>query len=288
MSTYNCVSIPQSTFYDTLYSIPTGRSLSCSSSSTSESHWEDDESTKRSSKKGVSTFISKLFSIVNDAHNQHLIAWNNSGTSFFIYNATRFSQDILPIYFKHSNYSSFVRQLNMYGFHKINKSPRGQRGSNEYEVWEFSHKNFQRDNPTLLEDIKRKTMDSELLRRENGDVHASLATMQQYQADLLRQFKALQENYSNLLQNMEEMKKTQDQQQATIRKLLDYATQTSSIKAHQNMSDMTVMPTYQTISQSNQKSHGYSAINQDMWCLSNFDPHLSSSYPTTDFCSQRL
>lgn len=117
-----------------------------------------------------------------------------------------------------------------YGFHKINKSPRGQRGSNEYEVWEFSHKNFQRDNPTLLEDIKRKTMDSELLRRENGDVHASLATMQQYQADLLRQFKALQENYSNLLQNMEEMKKTQDQQQATIRKLLDYATQTSSSK----------------------------------------------------------
>ncbi|ORE14862.1 hypothetical protein BCV71DRAFT_229038 [Rhizopus microsporus] len=228
MSTYNYVGIPQSTFYDTLHPIPTERSLSCSSASTSESHWEDDESMKRSPKKGVSTFISKLFSIVNDAHNQHLIAWNNTGTSFFIYNATRFSQDVLPIHFKHSNYSSFVRQLNMYGFHKINKSPRGQRGSNEYEVWEFSHKNFQRDNSSLLEDIKRKTMDSELLRRENGDVHASLATMQQYQANLLRQLKTLQESYSNLLQNMEEMKKTQDQQQATIRKLLDYAIQTSS------------------------------------------------------------
>lgn len=47
---------------------------------------------------------------------------------------------------------------------------------------------------------------------------------------------------------------------------------------------MTVMPTYQTINESNQKSYGYSAINQDMWCLSNFNPHLSPSYPTTDFC----
>jgi hypothetical protein len=158
-------------------------------------------------------------SMVSDTRNQHLISWNPSGTSFLVCNATRFSQEVLPEHFKHSNFSSFVRQLNMYGFHKINKSPRGQRGNNENEIWEFSHTKFQRGRPDILEDIKRKAMDSELLRRETGDIHASFAMVQLSQADLLQQFRVLQENFSNLLQGFEEMKKVQLQQQIIIKKL---------------------------------------------------------------------
>ncbi|KAI8075048.1 HSF-type DNA-binding-domain-containing protein, partial [Gongronella butleri] len=112
-------------------------------------------SSKRSHKRGVSTFITKLYSMVG-GQNQELITWSPNGTSFFIFNATKFSQEILPEHFKHSNFSSFVRQLNMYGFHKINKSPRGQRGNNENEIWEFSHAKFQYGRTDLLEDIRRK------------------------------------------------------------------------------------------------------------------------------------
>ncbi|KAI9486238.1 MAG: HSF-type DNA-binding-domain-containing protein [Benjaminiella poitrasii] len=159
--------------------------------------------------------------MVSDRRNQHLISWNPSGTSFLVCNATRFSQEILPGHFKHSNFSSFVRQLNMYGFHKINKSPRGQRGNNENEIWEFSHPKFQRGRPDILEDIKRKAMDSELLRRETGDIHASFAMVQLSQADLLQQFRVLQENFANLLQGFEELKKIQLQQQIIIRRLAE-------------------------------------------------------------------
>lgn len=64
-------------------------------------------------------------------------------------------------------------------------------------------------------------MDSELLRRETGDIHASFAMLQMSQADLLQQFYMLQENFSNLMQSFEETKMLQSQQQAVIMKLAE-------------------------------------------------------------------
>lgn len=52
--------------------------------------------------------------------------WAESGVGFVIIQEEEFSKKVLPHYFKHSNYSSFVRQvtqdllqLNMYNFHKV-------------------------------------------------------------------------------------------------------------------------------------------------------------------------
>ncbi|KAM0754847.1 winged helix DNA-binding domain-containing protein, partial [Meredithblackwellia eburnea MCA 4105] len=92
-----------------------------------------------------------------DAASQHLIAFTPKGTSFIVTNTTDFSRDVLPKYFKHSNFSSFVRQLNMYSFSKINKTPRGvARGSIDNQEWEFRHPKFVRGKPQQLDEIKRK------------------------------------------------------------------------------------------------------------------------------------
>ncbi len=60
-------------------------------------------------------FINKLFKLTNAPESQTYISWSEDGNMFWVSNIENFSRDVLPVYFKHNNYASFVRQLNMYG-----------------------------------------------------------------------------------------------------------------------------------------------------------------------------
>ncbi|KAJ1957561.1 Heat shock transcription factor [Dispira parvispora] len=102
-------------------------------------------------------FLSKLYQMVNDPATDSLIQWADNGLSFFISQPEQFAKDVLPTFFKHGNFSSFVRQLNMYGFHKI---PHIQQGSLHGDAgtsrWEFSNPHFLRDEPDRLTQVTRK------------------------------------------------------------------------------------------------------------------------------------
>ncbi|XP_063929287.1 heat shock factor protein-like isoform X6 [Zophobas morio] len=100
-------------------------------------------------------FLGKLWKMVNDPSTDHLICWSPSGTSFVIPNQAQFWYELLPLYYKHNNMSSFVRQLNMYGFHKLSTVENGTMDSDKDEI-QFSHPFFLRDQPELLRNIKRK------------------------------------------------------------------------------------------------------------------------------------
>ncbi|CCK68842.1 Sfl1p KNAG_0B04040 [Huiozyma naganishii CBS 8797] len=63
-------------------------------------------------------FIHKLYHILEDDALRDLIWWAPNGMSFYIRPNETFSKT-LATYFKHTNITSFVRQLNIYGFHKV-------------------------------------------------------------------------------------------------------------------------------------------------------------------------
>ncbi|GBB99487.1 hypothetical protein RclHR1_03540006 [Rhizophagus clarus] len=173
-------------------------------------------------KMSSNTFVHKLYNMVVDKQYQHLIAWNYTGSSFIVCNIMEFSRDVLPKHFKHNNFSSFVRQLNMYGFHKVNKSPRGHRTLAENQIWEFSHPKFLRGRPDLLDDIKRKAMESETLRRETGDLHAHLAMMQVAQNELIQQIRQLQENFAEVMRDLADTKRKQTLQQNWMKGMWEF------------------------------------------------------------------
>lgn len=91
------------------------------------------------------TFIHQLHAILNEPHLQEWISWSADDDSVFILKPYDhdFSSLVLKRYFKHGNVSSFVRQLHMYGFHKLSNVPENTKSLNSKDraltTWHFTH-----------------------------------------------------------------------------------------------------------------------------------------------------
>mmetsp|Transcript_4505 Transcript_4505/g.6582 ORF Transcript_4505/g.6582 Transcript_4505/m.6582 type:complete len:492 (+) Transcript_4505:174-1649(+) len=106
----------------------------------------------------VPIFLRKTYHMI-DSCDANVACWSEDGKTFIVKKPTEFEKIIIPQFFKHSKFTSFVRQLNFYGFRKIKftESIRidAQLEAQTANFWRFRHENFVKGRPDLLVEIKR-------------------------------------------------------------------------------------------------------------------------------------
>ena len=126
-------------------------------------------------RKQIPPFVQKLSSFL-DSGNTDLIRWSDDGRSFIVLDEDEFARTLIPELFKHNNYASFVRQLNMYGFHKtvnitdgsLRQSEKARKGVKPPSM--YSHPYFRRNRPDLLWLIQKPTSKTGGKRKRDGTI----------------------------------------------------------------------------------------------------------------------
>ncbi|SDA06610.1 BZ3501_MvSof-1269-A2-R1_Chr4-2g06656 [Microbotryum saponariae] len=106
----------------------------------------------KEAKGGASEFVKKLYRMLEDPSFSDIVAWGYAGDSFIVKDMHKFTNDILPMHFKHSNFASFVRQLNKYQYRKVPRN--NEDGQHGEHTWEFKHPDFRAGMKDYLDFIK--------------------------------------------------------------------------------------------------------------------------------------
>ncbi|OEL26872.1 Heat stress transcription factor B-1 [Dichanthelium oligosanthes] len=113
---------------------------------------------------GPAPFLTKTHQMVEEPSTDEVISWAEQGRSFVVWKPVELARDLLPLHFKHCNFSSFVRQLNTYGFRKVVP-----------DRWEFANDNFRRGEQGLLSGIRRRKSTTPQSSKQSGGSAVNVA-----------------------------------------------------------------------------------------------------------------
>ncbi|KAK1390107.1 Heat stress transcription factor A-8 [Heracleum sosnowskyi] len=169
----------------------------------------------------VAPFLLKCYEMVEDETSDKLISWGSNNDSFVIWDEVDFSSHLLPKYFKHNTFSSFVRQLNIYGFRKI-----------ETDRYEFANDWFIKGEKHLLKNIvRRKNINNELQSKPSQKQMKDVAVQkEEKKAGLWKEVESLKTDKNMLMQ---ELVKLSQHQQTSQTKMLVVREQLKGMEKNQ-------------------------------------------------------
>ncbi|KAI9718152.1 MAG: kinase-regulated stress-responsive transcription factor skn7 [Chrysothrix sp. TS-e1954] len=179
-----------------------------------------------------SDFVRKLYKMLEDPSYDSVVRWGNEGDSFVVLENERFTKSILPKHFKHSNFASFVRQLNKYDFHKVRHSnEEGGQSSYGIGAWEFKHPDFKANDKNALDNIRRKApvprkpnqTPEEVVPTQQMDlVNTQLVATQQQLQQLQEKYNELSSFHTMLLQEVIGLQKTVVNHEHVIQNVMNF------------------------------------------------------------------
>lgn len=122
--------------------------------------------------------------------NPDIVSWCDQGTTFVIHDPDVFVDCVVPEFFKHNNLSSFVRQLNFYGFRKVKDVNSANAAPSK--AMKFRHEKFLQGRSDLLVEVRKpvaQTADKQVVDGLKQEIHVlrdSLAVAKE-QMDSMKQ-----------------------------------------------------------------------------------------------------
>ncbi|KAJ7250546.1 hypothetical protein O6H91_Y422400 [Diphasiastrum complanatum] len=147
-------------------------------------------------------FLTKTYDMIDDPNTDDIVSWSSRSNSFIVWSPPELATSVLPNYFKHSNFSSFVRQLNSYGFRKVDS-----------DRWEFAAEGFIRGQRHLLKTLRRRKPLNQNQTQQQAGAESSQGLIE------LGKFGGFEEDIEDLKRDknvlMHELVKMRQQQQTT-------------------------------------------------------------------------
>ncbi|CAK74119.1 unnamed protein product (macronuclear) [Paramecium tetraurelia] len=129
---------------------------------------------RKNKQRTVIKFIEVTHQMLNQNEFQDIIRWDEDGVKIQILDRELLQELVLPKYFKHAKYSSFLRQLNMYGF----TSSKDQYGALTYYNPCFAKQKVLMRNIVKKKHQKQIIRDSSIFGAEQSELNNQIKALQ--------------------------------------------------------------------------------------------------------------